>query len=174
MPTDSSDTPNSFISTERCLEATGERMSGFPLERIRLLRLIAHIQRAIETFTNRVLYPHGLSYSSYITLMMLYGSPDFSLTPSALSEATGERRNNITRISDDLVKKGLIAREVSQTDRRCFILTLNQEGRRLLEYIQPKLWANLNETFGDFSNDELQLLRQLLHKQLTGMDKHRE
>lgn len=166
--------PESFAAVERNLETTRLRMPGFPHERIRLMRMICHMQRGIEQSCNNSLRPYGLNYSSYIALMMMYGSPDFSSTPSELSDATGERRNNITRICDDLVAKGLIHREASQTDRRSVVLALSKEGRALVERIQPKLWQPLDETFGDFSQAELKQLRQLLRKQLNGMDKHRE
>lgn len=166
--------PDSFAAVERNLETTRQRLPGFPHERIRLMRLICHMQRGIEQSCNSTLRPYGLNYSSYIALMMMYGSPDFSTTPSELSDATGEKRNNITRICDDLVNKGLMQREASQTDRRSVVLTLSQAGRDLLESIQPELWKPLDQTFGDFSQAEMKQLRQLLRKQLAGMDKHRE
>lgn len=166
--------PDSFSTAERCLDTTRQRLPAFPLERIRLVRLIAHMQRSLEQSCNRVLKPYALNYSGYHALMMLYGSPDFSLTPSELSDATGEKRNNITRICDDLAERRLIAREASTTDRRSVLLALTADGRELVERIQPEMWAPLDATFGDFSSSELKLLRTLLYKQLAGMDKHRD
>lgn len=165
--------PASFAAAERCLETTRQRLPDFPLERIRLLRLLSHMQRAMEQSCNAVLRPHGLNYSGYHALMMLYGSPDFSLTPSALSEATGEKRNNITRICDDLARRELIVRETSTSDRRSVVLALTTSGQALVEKIQPEMWAPLAETFGELGSSELKQLRTLLYKQLSGMDRHR-
>ncbi|MDQ8037853.1 MAG: MarR family transcriptional regulator [Pedobacter sp.] len=165
--------PDSFLTAEQCLDTTRQRLPEFPLERIRLVRLIAHMQRSLEQSCNNVLKPYGLNYSGYHALMMLYGSPDFSLTPSALSDATSEKRNNITRICDDLAERGLIAREASASDRRSVVLALTAQGQALVEKIQPEMWAPLSDTFGDFSSAELKQLRSLLYKQLSGMDKHR-
>ena len=165
--------PDSFTAAERCLSTTRQRLPAFPLERIRLVRLIAHMQRSLEQSCNNVLKPFGLNYSGYQALMMLYGSPDFSLTPSALSDATSEKRNNITRICDDLLEQGLIARAANTSDRRSVLLALTARGQELMETIQPAMWAPLSATFGDFSSAELKQLRDLLYKQLTGMDKHR-
>lgn len=161
---------DSFARTESCLATTQERLPGYPLELIRLVRLVAHIQRYMEQSNNRRLKPHGLSYSSYHTLMMLYGSPDYAISPSELSEATGERRTNITRICDELTAAGLVERSHSASDRRKIIVQLTEAGKNLVESLQTEMWTSAQQLYGNFSDKELQEFQRLLRKQLANMN----
>lgn len=161
---------DSFTRTEACITTTSQRLPGYPEERIRLVRLVAHIQRYMEQSSNRRLKPHGLNYSSYQTLMMLYGSPDFAISPSELSEATGERRTNITRICDELLATGLIERQHHAGDRRKVIVRLTPAGHALVESLQAEMWQSVENLYAGFSPAELQEFLRLLRKQLTNMN----
>lgn len=156
-----------FAKTEQCLQLTRERLSDYPLEQVRLLRLLVHIQRAMEQSSHRKLKPYGLNYPAYNVLMMLYGSPDFACSPSDLAEASGEKKTNITRISDELLSQGFIERLPSQEDRRKVILRLTPQGQNVLESLQPTMWAGVDEMYKGFSAHDLQQLRQLLSQQLA-------
>lgn len=50
--------------------------------------------------------------------MMLYGTPGQAITPTEVAEAASEKPANITRLTDQLHEKGLIARASSADDRR--------------------------------------------------------
>jgi DNA-binding MarR family transcriptional regulator len=58
-------------------------------------------------------------------------------TRSALSRAVAIDRSSIARVVDKLVGRGLIARRVSEEDRRVNRLSLTDEGNRIVEQIQP-------------------------------------
>jgi len=161
---------DSFSRTDNCIVATSLRLPGYPEERIRLVRLVAHIQRYMEQSSGRRLKPYGLNYSSYHTLMMLYGSPDFAISPSELSEATGERRTNITRICDELQQAGLVERQHSAEDRRKIIVRLTPAGHRMVETLQPEMWASAEQLYKGFSPAELKEFLRLLRKQLANMN----
>jgi DNA-binding MarR family transcriptional regulator len=54
-----------------------------------------------------------------------------------LSRAVAIDRSSIARVVDKLVGRGLIARRVSEEDRRVNRLSLTDEGNRIVEQIQP-------------------------------------
>jgi DNA-binding MarR family transcriptional regulator len=55
-----------------------------------------------------------------------------SSTPGAIAEALSVARSRITRIADGLVRKGLIDRCVSESDRRFQRLCLTDRGKEIL------------------------------------------
>lgn len=160
-----------FERTEQSLQRLGELLPGFPLASVRLARLSAHLYRGIEDAVNRRLKPHGLNYTAYNMLTMLYGAPDFTSTPSALSEATGEKRTNITRLCDDLLKSGLIVRQPGLSDRRQVIVQLSPSGRALIETLLPEMWASVERLYAVFDDAERATLTRLLMRQLGNLDR---
>lgn len=169
-----SDIPDSFEAAEKCLDLTAARLQDYPQERARVARLIAHIQRGMEQSASTRLKPFGLNYSAYNAVMMLYGAPDYSCSASELSDATGEKRTNITRISDELLAAGFIERHQALDDRRKVILRLTDKGRQTAEAAQPTMWASLEALYGGFTPAEMQEFLRLLRKQLTHMDRRED
>lgn len=168
------DETSSFDLAERCIESTAVRINDYPLEQVRITRLVGHIQRSIELISNRILKPYGLTHSAYTSLMMMYGSPDHSIYPSQLSDATGEGRTNITRICDELESRQLVTRIADTKDRRKISLKLTEKGCALVEVIQPSILAAINNVFEPVSDAEQARLLKLLRKMLTIIDKERD
>ena len=161
---------DSFSDVEHRIEVTHRRLPGYPLEHARLARLITHIQKRQTELCNVVLKPYELNYVTYTALMMMYGSEDQVSTPSELSNATGEKPTNVTRICDELLHKGLIERYPSTSDRRRVVLRLTARGERLVEQFQPKIWQTLDQLYGELSPAELELVTGLLRRPLAHLD----
>jgi len=96
---------------ERRLDVARRRLQGYPHELFTLARLVTRIQKRQVDLGNSILKPHRLNYVEYTALMALYGSEAQALTASELSDVTGEKSANITRLCDELVSKGLIDRD---------------------------------------------------------------
>jgi MarR family transcriptional regulator, negative regulator of the multidrug operon emrRAB len=161
---------DSFSEVERRIEVTRRRLPGYPLEHARLARLITHIQKLQAELCNAALKPYELNYVTYTALMMLYGSEQQTLTPSELSNATGEKPTNVTRICDELLQKGLIERYPSTADRRRVVLRLSGKGERLVGQFQPKIWQTLDRLYSGYSKAELQQITALLRRPLARLD----
>lgn len=63
---------------------------------------------------------------AYSVLLLIEGNP--GCTPGDLSEIMGITSNNMTRLLDDLVARGLISRRIDGKDRRARLLRLTEEG----------------------------------------------
>jgi MarR family transcriptional repressor of emrRAB len=161
---------DSFSAVDRRIEVTRRRLNNYPDQLVRLARLITHVQKRHNDMSNAVLRPYDLNYVTYTAMMMMYGSEDQTATPSELSDATGEKPTNITRICDELLRKELIERNPSTTDRRRVVLRLTRKGEQLAEQVQPALWQALQQTYGDLSGAELRQLTGLLRRPLRRME----
>jgi MarR family transcriptional repressor of emrRAB len=161
---------DSFSEVEQRIRVTSRRLPGYPLDHARLARLISHMQKLQAEMCNTVLKPYALNYVTYTALMMIFGSEDQTLTPSELSSATGEKPTNVTRICDELLRKGLIERYPSTEDRRRVVLHLTGRGERLVQQFQPKIWQALERLYGGMGKAELQQLTRLLRRPLAGFE----
>ncbi len=63
------------------------------------------------------------------------GEWDFS-TPGAIAEALSVARSRVTRIADGLVRKGLVIRHESESDRRFQRLCLTDKGQETLSQVK--------------------------------------
>jgi len=161
---------SSFEPVERRLAVTCERYPPFPREPAVLVRLIKHLYKRIHTNANGVLKPYGISHPEYDVLMMMYGTPDQSLSPTQAAEAAGEKSANVTRLTDQLCEKGLIRRGSNEEDRRKVTLTLEPAGVALIERMLPQICVLLEAEVSGLADAEQLRLETLLKKMLDGMD----
>jgi MarR family transcriptional repressor of emrRAB len=161
---------DSFSAVEARIAVTRRRLPQFPVRYATLIRLTRHITKRAQEISNLALKPFGLNMGSYNTLMMLYGTEDNRLNASDLAEATGEKRTNITRICDELVARGLIARVAGVEDRRSVVVSLTSAGERLVENLQPVMGATLQRFYSGLSVADMDQLQGLLRRQLTGIE----
>jgi len=141
------------------------RATGGGLGDVAIYILMRTCNLMMSERASRLLEPHGLTITGYITMMVLYGRQDNLANPSELSEITGETRGNMTRICDDLVDKGWMRRVPNPEDRRRVDLSLSDAGMALLNTLVPQLRRNADEFYDrTFSASEKVALQQLLTK----------
>lgn len=160
----------SFQRTERLVATACQRSSSLKREPMVLVRLIKHIHKRIYAQRNQFFRRFGFSYPEYEILMILYGSPELSVTPTQVAEAAGEKPANVTRLTDLLCEKRLIRRQIHHEDRRKTTLTLEPAGYQFIEHILPEFGAKLVNQVGHFSEQEMLVLEELLKKLLHYVD----
>lgn len=103
-----------------------------------------------------------ISFNEISVLLILkhYGPQKASM----LSKYQHVSASQITSITNNLVKKKLVGREKSTTDRRVVELRLTEEGMRLIKEVEKIKSQYLQTKFSSFSNNEIQLFMKLLHK----------
>ena len=158
-----------FTTTEQRLAVTCRRYPDFPRRPATLVRLIKHIHKQLHDEANRVLKPYGINHPEYNLLMMLYGSSSGTMSPSELAEAAGEKSANITRLTNELCDKKLIARCGSADDRRKIELSLTPQGQALLESLLPDICELLARQGRQLTVSEQVQLEKLLKKFLSGL-----
>ncbi|HWD28620.1 MAG TPA: MarR family transcriptional regulator [Rhizomicrobium sp.] len=77
----------------------------------------------------------------------------------------------ITRLVDQLEKRGFVARKRSTTDRRVVHLAMTAEGKAVTKALTPSTLNFWNELLEDFSAAEAEKLIELLTRLLNKMEK---
>lgn len=159
---------NPFSATEKRIDVTRGKHPAFPRGPAVLVRLIKRLHKHVQDDANALLKPFGINHPEYNILMMLYGSTDNAVTPSELAEAAGEKFANITRLTDRLCDKGLLARSGNADDRRKVTLSLTAKGDTLISRMLPGISRLLKRQTATLDEREQQQLELLLKKMLTG------
>lgn len=161
----------SFESTERRLQVTCERYPALSRESAVLVRLVKHLYKRIHSHANALLRPYGINYSEYDILMMMYGTPEQSITPTEVAEAASEKPANITRLTEHLCRKGLIRRAGNNDDRRKVTLSLELAGLELIERMLPEICVCLDAELVGLAKHEQLKLEVLLKRMLRSIER---
>lgn len=160
-----------FAYFEQGIARIAERLPGMPHKRIVLNRLFFFLLKELDDIYNRHLEAWGLNTASFLALAMLMGSEDNRLNPSDLSDALVASRTNVTRLTDELVAAGWLARTPCTEDRRRVDLSLTDSGRALFLATLPRMWQLVERQWADFSAAELVTFDRLLRKMQRGLDR---
>ena len=162
---------SSFLPTEQRLAITRQRHPAFPRDPAVLVRLIKHIYKRVHDDANAMLRPYGINHPEYNLLMMLYGTEGYTMHPTELADAAGEKLANITRLTNELCEKGLIARNASDEDRRKVALSLTPDGVAMIEGFLPDVCTLLERQVGDMQPRETAQLERMLKKFLAQLER---
>lgn len=156
----------SFDTIQKSLMVVKQKRPDFPVEHTRLVRLIANVhQRTVDVY-NDLLKQFDLSYRTYSALMTIYTAGEEGITPSELAAAMGEKRSNITRLSDELLQLELIIRDTATNDRRNIDLRISSQGEALLDRLAPRIKELLTALYAPLSRKQLDALESSLYQQL--------
>lgn len=158
-----------FSFFELGIDRISRRLPGMPRDRVVINRLFFFVFKALDDTYNRRLADYGLNSTTFLALAMLYSSEDSPLNPCDLSDALIASRTNVTRLADELVGAGWVARKASTEDRRRVELSLTEAGSALVERVLPAIWDLVREQWSDFSAAEIAEFDRLLRKLLAGL-----
>jgi DNA-binding MarR family transcriptional regulator len=97
------------------------------------------------------------------------GEP-FRLSPGELSASAMVTSGAVTKRVDRLESKGLVKRSVSASDARGREIQLTAKGRRLVDEVVVRHWANEDRLLGALDADERVQLTGLLRKLLLDVE----
>jgi MarR family transcriptional repressor of emrRAB len=141
-----------------------------PVVEARLCRLMLMVGSGLEGELESKLKPHKLNHSDFLTLMILYSRPDGSSTPGELCEFATQGATNMTRITNALVKRGLITRGASAEDRRRVVIRITAAGKRFVQKMLPPMFPRVDAMFANFSGMDKRNLSRLLRKLAVNLD----
>jgi MarR family 2-MHQ and catechol resistance regulon transcriptional repressor len=129
---------------------------------LRLFRVWMNASKALIENMRRDIESHGLSDENFMTIELLYSKGPQPV--QRISEILSIPSGSITYVVDKLEKKGLVKREQNPNDRRASNVILTEEGRSLFDEIFPRHVATISQNLSFISNDEKELLVDLLKK----------
>ncbi len=125
---------------------------------LRLLACSTDLQTEVR---RRLRARHGMSLARFDYLAQLLRHPG-GLRMSALSRYLMVTGGNVTGLTDQLVKAGLVQRELEPDDRRSWRVSLTPKGRRLFERIAAEHEGWIVNLLGGISDSERTQLYALL------------
>ncbi|MBA2731475.1 MAG: MarR family transcriptional regulator [Acidobacteria bacterium] len=78
----------------------------------------------------------------------------------------------ITQLTDRLIRKGLIERSATADDRRCVIVALSAEGRRLVDQFRQRRREIFNEALADLSEAERKQALEVMGKVVKALESY--
>jgi len=125
------------------------------------LRLLACSTQIETEIRKRLRARFGITLSRFDYLAQLHRHPE-GLRMNALSRYLMVTGGNITGLTDELEKEGLVQREASPQDRRAFVLKLTAEGRGRFEQIAAEHEGWIVELLGGLKANDRKTLHALL------------
>src|SRR5436190_10524326 len=111
---------------------------------------------------------HGLPLTWYDVLLELNSAPERRLTMGQLGSVAAVSRTRVSRVVDELVGAGLVAREPNPHDGRSAWAALTPAGRAALRKAAPTYVAAVRREFADhLTVREAEVLTAALRKVLA-------
>jgi DNA-binding MarR family transcriptional regulator len=109
----------------------------------------------------------GIPLSWYDVLLELAAEPDGRLRMSDLADRVVLSRTRVSRVSDELVARGLVVKEDYPGDRRSAYAVITDQGRRAFRTAAPIYLQAIEDKFAAaLTNEELEQVTVLLNKVL--------
>ena len=111
---------------------------------------------------------HGLPLTWYDVLLELNSAPGRRLTMGQLGSVAAVSRTRVSRVVDELVRAGMVARQPNPDDGRSAFAALTPAGRAALRKAAPTYLAAVQREFADhLTAREADALASALHKVLA-------
>ena len=117
---------------------------------------------------------HGLPLTWYDVLLELNSAPDRRLTMGQLGSVAAVSRTRVSRVVDELVRAGMVARQPNPDDGRSAFAVLTPAGRAALRKAAPTYLAAVQREFADhLTAREADALASALRKVLAASGRAR-
>jgi DNA-binding MarR family transcriptional regulator len=130
------------------------------------------LAQRITDYTNEALAPLGLNAAKFNYLMVLFVKPLEEMTLSELSRFIHTSNATVTSMVGSLERDGLVRRRAHDVDGRSTIVSLTDDGRRLMEKAIPLHHGHWAAALADLSIAEREQLADLVIRAGTGFDRH--
>ncbi|WP_375581023.1 MarR family transcriptional regulator [Marivirga tractuosa] len=106
----------------------------------------------------------GITRQQYEVLTILNDNSTKTMNLNKVKSYLRENVPDISRIVQRLVEKRLINRTRQADDKRNSAISINQEGVRLIEQIEPIIKKKMDDFFGVLTSEELGELSRIITK----------
>jgi DNA-binding MarR family transcriptional regulator len=141
----------------------------FDLRIMSLLLALQQVHVAESASISWVMARHRLSWAEFDALATLRRAPPRELTPSELQRAMVITSGGLSKVLQQLERRGLVERSTTDADRRIKPVRLTDKGAKLIEQAMVELLETANAAIRpQLTNKEVDQLVMLLEK-LAGM-----
>ncbi|NJD30526.1 MAG: MarR family transcriptional regulator [Gammaproteobacteria bacterium] len=97
-------------------------------------------------------------------IVLIYLRDGLARTASDIAREFRHDSGALTRVIDQLERRGLLTRHRSTTDRRLVDLGLTAKGTKTIEELLPVMAGQLNEALAPFTRAEFEQMRDLMER----------
>jgi DNA-binding MarR family transcriptional regulator len=108
--------------------------------------------------------PYDITSQQFNVLRILRGNYPNPYTTSQVRDRMLDKMSDASRIVDRLVKKGLVIRTVTKTDKRLVDVVISRKGIEILDRIDAPLEDFMAEAFNNLTINEKNLFVDMLEK----------
>ncbi len=126
------------------------------------LIIFSKAKRKIQEQEYKTIKEGGLTVAQFAVLEVLYHKGD--LTIGQIMEKILTTPGNITVVIRNLEKNELIRKYSKEDDKRCIMISITYEGKKLIEDIFPRHVQNINDIFSILTVEEKITLSNILRK----------
>ena len=108
--------------------------------------------------------PYDITPQQYNVLRILRGAYPKPYTTSQVRDRMLDKMSDASRIVERLVKKGLVNRTTTKSDKRLVDVIISDKGLELLGKIDSPLDQEMNNSFAKFTKEERETFTNLLDK----------
>jgi MarR family transcriptional regulator, organic hydroperoxide resistance regulator len=120
-------------------QAVADRLEGMEID-MSAMAVVSNVYRAANALRNHlertVLARHGLTWTGWVVLWVIWIWGEIE-SRHAAAEA-GVSKGTLTGVQNTLMAKGLVHRSVHPDDARRVLLSLTDDGERLMEELFPE------------------------------------
>ena len=127
-----------------------------------ILGPIAHIYRSYLAYMAKELETYGVGSGQFEFLLVLYHNDGVS--QETLAKILKVSKAKSTRAIQGLEKEGYVYRQRDESDLRANRVYLTDKGKEMRNFIFEKLVSFMDILFSDFTLEEREIFRLLLHK----------
>jgi DNA-binding MarR family transcriptional regulator len=128
---------------------------------------IIYTQNVLSDKFNEILKPYDLSTEQYNVLRILRGQKGKPANMCVIQERMLAKNSNTTRLIDKLLLKNLVTRDVCPENRRKIEVLITSKGLEILTILDPKVEEHEQQFANNLTEDELNMLNNLLEKYRT-------
>lgn len=122
--------------------------------------MIANTGRRLTSTLTQLFQPHNLTSEQWSLLFALHHNEGVS--QKELAELTGKDPANVTRILDQLERKGFVRREANPDDRRAFRMHNTPEGTKIAVALAPIEERFVEEVVAGIPREDLETFRAVM------------
>jgi DNA-binding MarR family transcriptional regulator len=122
--------------------------------------MISTTARKLNQLLTLRFQPYGITPEQWSVLNKL--SEQDGISQRELSQRTEKDPTNVTRILDQLERKGWARRDANPEDRRAFLTYVTEDGRQLNERLAPIEAEFIRNVLASLPEDEIAALRKAL------------
>ena len=126
------------------------------------LIVFTRAEHTIHRIEYKIIKQSGLTIAQFAVLEALYNKGDLKICE--IIERILTTSGNITVVIKNLEKDGLIKKKPDPNDKRSCIISLTEEGKKIIENILPDHIKNIKGIFEILTDEEKNTLKTILKK----------